>query len=78
MILAKAEKEDAMSKKLEPGNVDEAAIDESIDPVDTLKRIAREWLTIDLKCDCECGQNAACSACEITYLLNEFFILEEQ
>jgi hypothetical protein len=57
-------------------NMDDAVFQEQIDPVDTLRRIAKEWFTTRQKC--KCGTNAACSICEIDYLLDEAFHIPEK
>jgi len=50
-------------------NVDETVLNPAISPLDTLQRVAKEWLSIGLKC--RCGNGAACSICEIQLLLEE-------
>ena len=67
---------DLLSEELTAENIDDAKISEHIDPVDTLRRIGREWLATREKC--KCGSNTACSICEIDYLLEEAFILRSR
>lgn len=62
-----------INQELTSENIDDAKFSGNVDPVDTLRRIATEWLAIRKKCDC--GQHAACSICEIDYLLCEAFTL---
>lgn len=64
-----------INQDLTADNIDDAKFSGDVDPVDTLRRIAGEWLTIRVKCDC--GQHEACSVCEIDYLLCEAFKLPE-
>lgn len=64
---------DLMAGELTADNIDEAIFYREVDPVDTLRRIGKEWLAIREKCNC--GSNAACSVCEIDYLLEEAFRL---
>jgi hypothetical protein len=63
-----------LASDLTIGNIDEAEFNVNIDPVDTLRRIGKEWL--GLKHTCKCDAGAGCSVCEITYLLNEAFEVE--
>ena len=56
-------------------NIADARFCKEVDAVDTLRRIGKEWLAIRKKCNC--GSNAACSICEIDYLLEEAFRLPE-
>lgn len=62
-----------INQELTLNNIDDARLDAGVDPVDTLRRIARAWLS--LKITCKCGSNAACDICEIDYLLCEAFRL---
>ncbi len=62
---------DLISETLTAENIDDAKLSDQIDPADTLRRIGKEWLAIREKC--QCGSNAACSICEIDYLLEEAF-----
>lgn len=64
-----------ITDQLTADNIDEAVMCRGIDPEDTLRRIAREWLSHRQKCTC--GQHEACSVCEIDYLLDEAFRLPE-
>ena len=65
-----------VSDTLTPDNINDARfVHEAIDPVDTLRRIGKEWLAIRQKC--ECKSNEACSVCEIDYLLDEAFRVGE-
>lgn len=64
-----------LTDQLTADNIDDAKFYEKVDPVDTLRRIGKEWLAIREKCTC--GSNAACSICEIDYLLDEAFRLPE-
>ena len=59
----------AIPNKLTADNIDDAEFNPEIDPVDTLKRIGKEWLANHVKCQCPPG--IACPTCEIEYLLNE-------
>lgn len=59
--------------RLTADNIDAAEFYGKVDAVDTLRRIGKEWLSMRGKCDC--GSNAACSVCEIDYLLDEAFRL---
>jgi hypothetical protein len=63
-----------LASDLTIGNIDEAEFNRDIDPVDTLRRIGKEWL--GLKQTCQCDANSGCPICEITYLLNEAFMVE--
>jgi hypothetical protein len=63
-----------LASDLTIGNIDEAEFNRDIDPIDTLRRIGKEWL--GLKQTCQCDANSGCSICEITYLLNEAFEVE--
>lgn len=56
-------------------NIDDAKFTKKVDPIDTLRRIGMEWLAIRTKCKCK--TNEACSVCEIDYLLEEAFEIEE-
>ena len=60
-----------LANDLTAENIADAKLRCGIDPVDTLRRIAREWLANRTKC--RCGSNAACWICEIDYLLEEAF-----
>lgn len=53
--------------------IDLAEFSGKVDPIDTLRRIAREWKGIGLQCGCK--SNQACPICEIDYLLEEAFEL---
>lgn len=64
-----------LTDQLTTDNIDDARFYDEVDPVDTLRRIGREWLAIRKKCTC--GSNSACSVCEIDYLLEEAFRLPE-
>lgn len=65
-----------LTDELTAENIDDAKFYDKVDAVDTLRRIGKEWLSMRQKCDC--GSNAACSICEIDYLLEEAFRLPEQ
>jgi len=56
-------------------NIDEAKFSKKVDPIDTLRRIGKSWLATRTKC--KCGTNAACDICEIDYLLEEAFEVQE-
>jgi hypothetical protein len=56
-------------------NIDEATFSQKVDAVDTLRRIAKEWLGLRTKCTCRTGQ--ACCVCEIDYLLEEAFEVDD-
>lgn len=60
-----------LSNDLTAENIADAKLRRGVDPVDTLRRIAREWLANRTKC--RCGSNEACWICEIDYLLEEAF-----
>lgn len=57
-------------------NMDDAVFQKQVDPVDTLRRIAKEWFATRQKCKCK--SNEACSICEIDYLLDEAFHIPEK
>ena len=59
---------------LHPMNVDETELNPEIDPLDTLRRIGKAWLAIDLTCNCG-PLPAACDICEIRYLLEEVLVV---
>lgn len=63
-----------LASDLTIGNIDEAEFNRDIDPVDTLRRIGKEWLGLGKTCTCKA--DAGCPICEITYLLNEAFMVE--
>lgn len=56
-------------------NIDEAEFTNEVDPVDTLRRIGKEWKGLRLQCTCRSHQG--CCVCEIDYLLEEAFKLPE-
>ena len=56
-------------------NIDTAKVEKGVDPIETLRRIGREWL--QYRTPCACSTNEACSVCEIDYLLEEMFRLPE-
>lgn len=60
-----------VNSELTTDNIDAADFLDSVDAVETLRRIGKEWLA--LRQSCTCVGTAACSICEITYLLNEAF-----
>jgi hypothetical protein len=62
---------DLLTNDLTPDNIDYAKFLKQVDPIDTLRRIGREWLSLDLGCGC--SSNEGCSICEIHYLLEEAF-----
>lgn len=64
-----------VSKKLTVDNIDDAWFDKNINAVDSLRRIAGNWMRINLRCVCKPTQ--ACPICEIDYLLDEAFRLPE-
>lgn len=66
---------DLLANDLTADNIDEAEFTAKIDPVDTLRRIGKAWKAIGQKC--ECRSNQACNICEIDYLLEEAFTVEE-
>lgn len=63
-----------LASDLTIGNIDEAEFTGKVDPINTLRRIGKEWL--GLKQTCQCDTGAGCPICEITYLLNEAFMVE--
>ena len=65
-----------LSNDLTADNIDEADFYPKVDPIDTLRRIGKEWLAT--RVPCKCGSNSSCSICEIDYLLEEAFRLPEQ
>ena len=64
-----------LANDLTVDNIDDAEFTKEVDPVDTLRRIGKEWKGLRLKCTCR--SNQACCVCEIDYLLEEAFALPE-
>ena len=62
---------DLLAEDLTVESLVDAKFTEKVDPVDTLRRIAREWKGLRLQCTCR--SNQACCICEIDYLLEEAF-----
>jgi hypothetical protein len=62
-----------LDNDLSQDNIDDATFTEKVDPVDTLRRIAKEWLSI--RETCSCASNQGCPVCEIDYLIEEAFEL---
>lgn len=68
--------EENADTELTADNLEHARFNPKVDAVDTLRRIATEWLATRKLCTC--GKHAACSICEIEHLIDKAFELPER
>lgn len=68
--------EENADTELTADNLEHARFNPKVDAVDTLRRIATEWLATRKLCTC--GKDAACSICEIEHLIDKAFELPER